>query len=121
MRLGCCARAITGQAAAAAAAEQRDELAPFHLVTSIGRRVGVSAMRGQNRTSGCVPFARRRQLFVLSNFRAYEEPAPCSAQRLVHLSGSFRLRSGLQDLRSRIGCVVARRIASWDRRLRCPY
>ena len=43
------------------------------------------------------------------------------AAKLVHLSGSFQLRSGLQDLRSRIGCVVARRIASWDRRLRCPY
>jgi hypothetical protein len=27
------------------AAEQRDELAPFHLVTSTGRRVGVGAMR----------------------------------------------------------------------------
>ena len=36
----------------------------------------------QNRTSGCVPFARRRQLFVLSKFRAYEGPAPCSAWRL---------------------------------------
>src|ERR1700736_1592080 len=41
-----------------------------------------------------------------------------NVRKYITAEGKFWLRSGLQNLRSRIGCVVARRIASWDRRLR---
>jgi hypothetical protein len=41
-------------------AEQRDELAPLHLVTSIGRHVGGGAIHATKQDIGSVPFARRR-------------------------------------------------------------
>jgi hypothetical protein len=40
---------------------------------------------------------------------------------LVQPSGSFDSAGGKEGLGGRIGCVVARRIRSWNRRLPCPY